>query len=254
MDYEQLYEHYLVYEKALKDTVKNVSKLQKSIAKLMDGGDLFRARTDAIALEESSGEIARLFSSLNARLADFDARAYVEGGDFARQLVDECRRLGVDVIGEFPVYEMFPYKVRIDVENQEVWIDRKKVPGLRPTELARQIRTGQEKLYKVNFKADRFVEELYTAYELFLLKNGKADGSDVFLDKLYPLLVPMARARKEYDKQAYAFDIARLFEEKELVLKNGKRFQFGPSRNINKALRILDSTGREHFLATIRFF
>mgnify|MGYP001075939106 CR=1 FL=1 len=160
----------------------------------------------------------------------------------------------MDVIGEFPVYEMFPYKVRIDAETQEVWLDRKKVPGLRPRALAQFIKAGQEKLYKVNFRANVFVEELYGAYELFLLKNKKQSGSDVYLDKLHTFLVPMARARREYDKQAYAFDIARLFEEKELVLKNGKRFQFGPSRNNNKALRILDSSGREHFLATIRFY
>ena len=36
--------------------------------------------------------------------------------------------------------------------------------------------------------------------------------------------------------------------------KNGRKFQFGPSRNNGKAIRILDRDGQEQFLATIRFY
>ena len=36
--------------------------------------------------------------------------------------------------------------------------------------------------------------------------------------------------------------------------KNGRRFQFGPSRDIAKSIRILDENGQEQFLATIRFY
>ena len=36
--------------------------------------------------------------------------------------------------------------------------------------------------------------------------------------------------------------------------KNGRKFQFGPTRDQNKSIRILDQNGNEQFLATICFF
>ena len=41
-----------------------------------------------------------------------------------------CEEQGVDVRGEFPVYEMFPYRVKLDTENQDIYLDRKKVQCL----------------------------------------------------------------------------------------------------------------------------
>ncbi|MCI9665624.1 MAG: hypothetical protein HFI46_17605 [Lachnospiraceae bacterium] len=40
----------------------------------------------------------------------------------------------------------------------------------------------------------------------------------------------------------------------EEAAKDGRKFQFGPSRNIGRAIRILDKEGNEQYLATIRFF
>jgi hypothetical protein len=39
----------------------------------------------------------------------FDAREYVESGDFAGQLTINCAQLGVDCKGDFPNYEMFRF-------------------------------------------------------------------------------------------------------------------------------------------------
>jgi hypothetical protein len=64
----------------------------------------------------------------------------------------------------------------------------------------------------------------------------------------------MSRFRKDYDQQSFAFDLARLYLADEITLKDGRKFQFGPSRNNKKAIRILDSLGQERYLATIRFF
>lgn len=64
----------------------------------------------------------------------------------------------------------------------------------------------------------------------------------------------MSRFRKDYDKQSFAFDLARLYSSGVEETKNGKKFQFGPSRNNEKAFRILDKDGKQQFLATIRFY
>ena len=61
----------------------------------------------------------------------FDTKAYFESGEFAEQMLEACQEKGVDVRGELPVYEMFPYRVRLDVENQDIYLDRKKIQCVR---------------------------------------------------------------------------------------------------------------------------
>lgn len=254
MDYDTLYGEYLKLEKELKEKLKSLTKLQKSIAKQMESGDVLRSVSDTTQLSQVSKEVESIVSDMHELLEGFDAKQYLESGLFTEQLLSESAKKGVDVIGAFPLFEMFPYTVRIDGENQEVYIDRKKASCLRPSALVSTIKSGQEKLYKASFNAEQFANELAAAYDLALLKLQKPMGTDIYLTTLYKYLVPMSRSRKEYDQQSFAFDIARLFDNELVEIKGGRSYQFGPSRNSNKALRILDRNGGEHFLATIRFF
>ncbi|MFA5448007.1 MAG: hypothetical protein WC233_06995 [Sphaerochaeta sp.] len=254
MDYESLYKEYQYIEKSLKDQLKGLAKLQKSIAKTMEKGELAKARADLGPLAEFCDATVENVTALKGTLLGFDSRSYIESGLFASQLLEQCKAAGIDVRGEFPVYEMFPYRVRISVEEEAVYLDRKKFALLNPKSLVDLIVKSQEKLYRASFNATSFANELAGAYDLAMLANPKNKSGDIYLATLYKFLAPMARSRREYDQQSYAFDIARLFDSEEVELKGGRRYQFGPSRNNTKALRILDKEGREHFLATIRFF
>ena len=220
-------------EKVLKDLQKTLDQYAEVIEK------------QKAALEE-----------LRQKAGGFDAGAYFESGDFTNQMLECCRERGIDVHGEYPVFEMFPYRIRIDAGNQDLYMDRKKVACMRPSSFADMIQTGQAKLNKAFFNPASFAEELAAAYDLAALKfNRKKDG-DILLGTIYKMLVPMARSRREYDQQSYAFDIARLYNRKNEVaaIKDGRHFQFGPSHNNGKALRILDAEGKEQYLATVRFY
>lgn len=74
------------------------------------------------------------------------------------------------------------------------------------------------------------------------------------MSSLYKFLAPMGRFRREYDQQSFAFDLAKLYNSDEDTPKKGRRFQFGPSRDGRKSIRILDKDGKEQYLATICFF
>ena len=255
MDYELFYGTLSEREKKLKEALLAATKANKALEKALEFGDL---KNLVSSIEDASEASARLSEAASNALADakgFDGKAYFASGDYATQLLAECKRLGIDVRGEYPVYEMFPYRVKLDEENQEVSIDRKKYPCLRPAKLASIIKEGQDKLNKAPFKAEAFLNELSDAYDLALLKLGKTEGTDIYLNVLYKFLVPMARSRKEYDMQAYAFDLARLYAQGiDLLTKGGRGFQFGPSRDLSKAIRVLDDEGKEQYLATIGFF
>lgn len=254
MNYEELYESYQVLEKELKDKLAAVQKLHKATAKEMEIGDLKSFGRDIAVLEECIKEEVRILEEMKALEAGFDSRKYFEDGEFAEQMLTACEEFGVDVKGEYPVYEMFPYKVKIDTENQDLYLDRKKVQCMRPQSFIKTVKAGKDKLMKASFNALTFANELADVYDLALMKMKKQPDADVYLGNLYKFLAPMGRFRRDYDQQSYAFDLARLYASGVTEIKDGRKFQFGPSRNNNKAIRILDSEGREQYLATIRFF
>ncbi len=254
MDYEQLYTVLQKTEKDLKDKLAAATKLQKNIAKETDAGDLKSVSRDIQALEETVNTLLQLISEFKEAVGGFDTKAYFENGDFEKQLLDCCNENGVDIKGEFPVYELFPYRVRIDAENQDLYLNRKKLQCMRPSSFVNTVKALHAKLDKASFNALSFANELCDAYDLALLKNKKQAGADIYLTTLYKLLTPMSRYRRDYDQNSFAYDLARLYISGLEETKSGRRFQFGPSRDNNKSIRILDQEGREQFLSTICFY
>lgn len=253
MNYEDLYQSIQPDQKSVKDSLVSLQKVFKAVTREEENGDIKNLVRDLESMKESAALLAASLEGIKDTVESFDARAYFENGDFADQMLESCREKGVDVRGEFPVYEMFPYRVKLDVENQDIYLDRKKVQCMRPRSLVDTVKTGQEKLNKASFNALTFVNELSDAYDLARMKMGKNPGADIYLTSLYKYLAPMSRFRKDYDQQSYAFDLARLYTSGIEETKNGRRFQFGPSRNNVKAIRILDRDGKEQYLATICF-
>ena len=254
MDYEELYRTLVETENDLKNSLAAAQKLYKNAVKESASGDLKALERDLGILSEAIAAQKEAVERLQAEVKGFDTKKYFESGAFETQLLQCCEQKGVDVTGESPVYEMFPYRIRIDMDNQDLYINRKKVACVRPQAFAETVKEAQDKLDKARFNAVGFAGELCDAYDLALLKSGKKAGSDVYLTSLYRLLAPMSRYRRDYDQNSYAFDLARLYISGQEETKNGRRFQFGSSRNINKAIRILDQDGKEQYLATICFY
>ncbi|MDR1669469.1 MAG: hypothetical protein LBR76_05895 [Oscillospiraceae bacterium] len=259
MDYEQLYSGLQIIEKEMRDKLSSLQKTQKSLAKASEKGDLKSAAKDLAQMSLLIRDCGELAAEYAKQTEGFDAKEYMENGDFAAQMTECCENLSVDIKGEYPIYEIFPYRVRIDSENEELYIDRKKLPCVRPLYFAKTVKQNQDKLNKAPFNASAFLNELADAYDtanLHKQKNGKSSKreNDVLLKDLYGYIVPMQRFRREYDMQSYAFDLSRLFSSDVELTKDGRGFEFGSSRQAGKLIRILDKNGRERLLGTIRFF
>lgn len=254
MNYEDFYQDLQPQQKSVKDGLASLQKLFKAVSREMEGGDVKNLAKDLEAMVQAVSVVAESVDAMKTAADGFDGKQYFESGEFADQMLAACEEKGVDVRGEFPVYEMFPYRVKLDTENQDLYLDRKKVQCMRPGSFVDIVKNGQEKLNKAPFNAEVFAGELADAYELAILKLKRQPQSDIYLTSLYKLLAPMGRFRRDYDQQSFAFDLARLYISGIEKTKNGKRFQFGPSRVGGKAIRILGKDGKEEFLATIRFF
>ncbi len=255
--YEELLSTLQPGSKGLKDAVNTASRLQKALVKSMDTGNLAEGAKLLAALADAAEQLTARIQELKTAVDGFDVPNYFACGDFTRQLLDACAEKGIDVLGEKGVYEMFPYKLRVlgDGEHPgEVWLDRKKLSSVRPSYVAETVRQGQAKLYASPFKESAFMNELADAYETSCLKADARIGSTQALSKIYRCLAPTSRARKEYDTQAYAFDLARLYEagREAWVTKDGVHYDFGTSREGKSAIRVLSRSGVESFISTLR--
>lgn len=254
MNYEDFYQDLLPQQKNVKDGLAALQKLFKAVNREVEGGDVKSLVKDMETMVQAVSALADSVKAMKASADGFDAKGYFESGEFAAQILAACAEKGVDVRGESPVYEMFPYRVKIDAENQDLYLDRKKVQCMRPESFVDIVKNGQDRLNKAPFNAMAFASELSDAYDLAILKYNRQPQSDIYLTNLYKVLAPMSRFRKDYDQQSFAFDLARLYISGIEETKNGKKFQFGPTRVGQKAIRILGRDGKEQFLATIRFY
>ena len=260
MNYEELYSEYLLKEKELRNQLNDLQKSYKRLVKEMETGDVKNAAKTIASLIETARLSDQTGNAMLDITQEFDMNAYLTDGEFAEQMLAYCEKLGVDAIGENNNYELFPFKVKIDGENAEILLDRKKVPYLRPQSLVKFIKAQIDKIMSASFNPSAFLSELVYAYDLsIIVQSGKknrevAKDGDVYLTDLYKQLTPMKRFRKDYDMQSYAFDIARLYSSDTKQTDDGRSFQFGPSRKNDKSIRVLDKNSQEQFLATVRFF
>ena len=254
MNYEEFYEKIKPVQKELKDCTLLASRLYKKIEKGTESGNITEIKKNISSLLECADSLLKTAKDMEEEVGAFDCAEYFESGRFTKEMLEECGKKEIDVIGESPIFEMFPYRVRIDAENQDVYLDRKKMQTMRPKAVAETIYTSREKLMRANFNEQRFADELAEAYDTTILKLGKRAGADVYLTSIYKTLVPMGRFKRDYDQNSFAFDIARLYSSGLETTKKGRRWQFGPSRKNSTAIRILDENGNEQFLATIQFF
>ena len=258
MDYEQFFVEASAIHKELKEKTDLEAKTVKKIRKCLDDGDVNALPKLFAVLREASREREDMLDRLEQFTASFDGRAYLSDGDFVSQMLTYCERLGVDAKGQYPVFEMFPCRVSVNADAREVVVDRKHLSCLRPSKLVSDIKAELERLSKVPFNAQIFGKELATAYDFWLLKKagGKtydARGSCYLLD-LYGLLTPMRQHKKDYAKNNYAYDLARLYGAKSLKLEDGRGFHFDTTREHKKAIRILDPFGAELYISTIRLY
>lgn len=258
MNYELFLEEFSGLSAKVKEKIAAQKRLSARVEKAMDAGDLRSAAKDMTALEEAAKELHAALEAARACFDAFDGEAYLSSGDFTAQFVALCEENAVDIRESETegIFEVFPYRVKID--PADVWIDRKKASTFRPKTLAGTLAQGRAKLLSASFNPVQFLAELSSAYDLCALASAKGKelrlDADLYLQSIYKYLTPMRRFRRDYDMQAFAFDLARLYSSEPMTTADGRAYQFGPSRNNNRAIRILDGAGREQFLATVRFY
>lgn len=261
MLYEEFLEEFRTLEKSVKESLKKLSSLEGRIAKDAEKGDIRAAEKDSAALESATEAYLGAKARLKAHLEGFDYRSYFIDGTFTEEMLSSLREKGLDVVGDYPNYEVFPTKIKLDAESQEVVLGKKKIVTMRPECVASSTKELVDKLKAASFNAVGFAQDLENAYTLMMARENEKAGSKKFtygayltLLDLYKIMVPLSRSRKDYDDLAFAFDVSRLYIENEkgsFVTKSGRTVSFSTGRG--KGIRILDGSGNEQLVSTISF-
>lgn len=262
LNYEALYQEINDSEKKMNTAAADVKKHAAAMTKATEGGDLKGLEKSLNDLENDIQEQTERLKELKSILSSFDKAEYISKGNFKQQILYECAKQNVDVKETGGnVLEMFPNKVTINPETQDVTVDKKKLSCLRPSSLVSYVKKEQEKMGKASFNEQRFIEELYSAYESVIAletvkntKKNKVISASVKLSEIYKKLAPTARAKKDYDMLSFAYDMSRVYSNEGKFTKNGQLMIIDTSRTPDKnVIRILDAFGKEYFLTTVRF-
>lgn len=252
LNYEVFLEEINETQKEVSGLLKDAQKQEKTIEKASLTGDLKTVDKNIELLQKTIEELKDAYGVMAEKIDGFDRFAYVQKGEYAKQIIAECKKRDIDVRQDAKVLEMFPNKVTISDDTLDVSIDKKRQQILRPKALVDNIEKIQEKLSKSNFNAEKFLDEFYEGYENVLRKSKKKD-TWVKLSDIYKAMVPMARLKKEYDLQAYAYDLSRLYTSDVEMTKDGKLIEWGVSRSVKDPIRILNENGVEELLCKVRF-
>lgn len=242
--------------KTLKEISKNISNLSKRICQGIEFGDLKNATSALRKITDILPIQNEIYESLSAKLAQFDYSVYMRE-IFPQEFINACQCENIPVRGTFPSYDVFPFLVQIDNKNNCVIVNGRRVTKIRPSVLIEEIKKEQLSLSKLSFNAREFLRDLAAAYDkLALQKKGehelKFQGDPIPIKQIYATLAPLKKWKKEYPIRFFAFDIHRLLKS-ELREIDGREYEFGSSRDIRKAIRILDNLGKERFVASIKF-
>lgn len=263
MDYEEFIIAYEEKDKALKDALKKLSSLDAKMQKNAEKGDYKSISKDALLFTELVASINVATTNLKETIDSFDSSEYFVTGAFTEDIINGLRGKAIDVTGEYPTLTVFPTKVTINADDQTVVIGKgKKESTARPLTVINNTIATIEKLNSGKFNVVSFAQDLENAYfTIIALSNEKgtktklAAGTYISLMDCYKILVPLARSRKDYDEEVYAFDLARLynaFKSGPIELKSGRKIDFGTGRE-KKFIRILDSNGIEQQLNSVSF-
>jgi len=220
-------------------------------------GDIEQAERILERLKVISEKQQNTATGLREKLLAYDVTAYLRE-DFHESFVTACQEEDLPITGNFPMYEVFPFRVRIYPERQLIEVDSRQLHLLRPRALCDYLKHARNQLYRERFNAVSFLDALARAYDNILALRHVSYGSvqkdlDVPLLELYQHLTPLPAQRRAYSRNMFAFDLHRLFVADAFTASDGRKLVLGAVKNQRHALLVYDNHGRHWFFGSARF-
>ncbi|MBI2908738.1 MAG: hypothetical protein HYX92_13940 [Chloroflexi bacterium] len=230
--------------KAADSTVKSLKRLRANA----QAGSLRDLKKTMESAEMAIAALKQQFMNMKESW-DFDCENYVASHAYVDEILEMSRSLGVGIFQQDERLYCYPSLIRILPNDLAVQIDKKKERTLRPSALVTHLKTLQDR--PVRFKADAFLESLFSAYEILMRSRGKdqvGKGIVVRLLEVYSLLTLLPGQSRDYSIQEFGRDLYLLDQSGVARTKGGLRVSFPAStgtRSMRGAIRVITREGQE---------
>ena len=172
----------------------------------------------------------------------FDAHAYLESGQFTREVLELAEQRGISVQEEEGRIVSFPSVVRVVPSDEAVEIDRKRSRDIRPSRIVERLKTAQAR--PPRFRPEPFLRALLHAYRLVLKERDRSTGETVRLVDIHRVLTMLPGQRAAYSLAEFVRDIYLLDESRVDQTSDGFRLSF-PASSGTRASNALRAVTRE---------
>lgn len=224
----------------IRDSMQIASKMESLTEEIKENWAALKEETD------------RVFEEIKSQL---------NSQEFILSIEKAIKELNVPLTGEFPNYELPPFKLSISLDSFEAKLSlgrkSERSSSLNPQELAKWVSARYKRVSGRKFNMASFMKDLLEAYgvsnRLAYREKDTAWGRAVSLNEIYELLTLKQSARQDYPKQFFMYELG-LLKEQPTISYGEFRFELGFARNQSKAIAIVDSLGRESRISSLTIY
>lgn len=211
---------------------KKAAKKLAALERAISTGDLKGFEKIAPALET---ELANAIAALPEARAKYKSlQTWIKSSEYPVALEQKMAEAQLKWEGSFPVYQIHPFKLEVDVEGKDASLtfNRKtdKTSALDPSTLTQWVAQKRKKLMETPFHPEKFCDSLLEAYKiankLMFTEKQALWGKGVSLRMIYELLTIRPQGKKDYPKELFVYDLSR-WQETGAKNPNGMLFQLG---------------------------
>ena len=188
-------------------------------------------------------------------------RDFILSDAYPIEIEKAMKDAAIPIKGEFPTYEFPPFKLTFSREHGYVRLTMgrrsQQTKAFAPTALAAWVAKEYQQVISSKFDADRFCQELLTAYEMSNRLNLKNDsvlwGHPITLKEIYKLLTLKHSTKQDYPEALFTYDLARLKEQFD-IRYNDRRFELVPSRDQSSGLLLINSKGQDSRVSSLSIY
>lgn len=242
--------------RSLSETQRQLRTLAKRLDDGLTAGNKEQILTALGKLEEVLERYRAVVGELARAIPALDVEAYLRE-EFHQDFVRACAELDLRLKGDYPEYEVFPLKIRVQPERQAVLVQERVCRGVRARAVAGEVQAQLRKLHASAFNPAQFLTGLARAYDLLAArqaaeKGARAASPDLSLVQVYETLTLLPQNRRHYSKQLFAFDLHRLLKSGQLTTADGRRLWLGSAHR--RVITVMDEEGREQRFGVIKFY
>ena len=205
-------------------------------------GNLRKAR-ERLSEESDAARDAASIATAAWPFSSEEETAYLKDA-YEQELIDEGRYIGLQVHRHETLLVASPRIIRILPDRCAVRVDRKQLLAIRPSQLARTLKS--EQTAKPRFTSKQFLESLWEAYRDGVEKGMEIYGTPMRLSDIYRRLTRLPGVKREYSLTDFCRDLYLLDRSGLQETRQGVAFSFSAStgtRSTSHRLEFVDPDG-----------